>query len=41
MWNSLPVDIKNIDSFESIILKWYIKLYIQNQPYNEEQNKYS
>ena len=30
MWNSLPVDIKNIDSFNRF--KKGLKLYIQNQP---------
>ena len=34
MWNSLPVGIKNIDSFNRF--KKVVKLYIQNQPYNEE-----
>ena len=39
MWNSLHDDIKNIDSFNRF--KKGLKLYIQNQPCNEEQNKYS
>ena len=34
MWNSLPDDIKNIDSFNRF--KKGLKLYIQNQPCNEE-----
>ena len=34
MRNSLPVDIKNIDSFNRF--KKGLKLYIQNQPYNED-----
>ena len=34
MWNSLPDDFKNIDSFNRF--KKGLKLYIQNQPCNEE-----
>ena len=34
MWNSLPGDIKKIDSFNRF--KKGLKLYIQNQPYNKE-----
>ena len=35
MWNSLPVHIKNIDSFHRF-KKLGLKLYIQSQPYHEE-----
>ena len=38
MWNSLPVDIKNINSFNRF--KKGSELYIQNQPYNEVKNEY-
>ena len=34
LWNGLPVDVKNIDSFTGF--KKGLKFYIQNQPYNEE-----
>ena len=36
MWNSLPDDIKKIDSFNPYKFKRRVKLHIHNQPHNKE-----